>query len=83
MSKTTENGKRIDELGRVVIPKDIRKILGFEKDTPVEIYRDGDSVIVKRFEKNQTCVICGSNEDTVMFKDKCVCKMCIAELKCK
>ena len=52
MSKTTENGKRIDELGRVVIPKDIRKILGFEKDTPVEIYRDGDSVIVKRFEKN-------------------------------
>lgn len=83
MSKTTENGKRIDNLGRVVIPKDIRKILGLEKDTPVEIYRDADMVIVKKYEKNQTCVICGSDEDTVMFKDKCICRMCIAELKCK
>ena len=83
MSKTTENGKRIDELGRVVIQKDIRKILGIEKDTPVEIYRDGDAVIVKRFEKNQTCIICGSNEDTVMFKDKCLCRKCVEEIKSK
>ena len=81
MSKTTENGKRIDDLGRVVIPKDIRKILGLEKDTPVEVYRDGDAVIIKRFEKEQTCVICGKDDDLVMFKGKCLCQDCVHELK--
>lgn len=83
MSKTTDSGKRVDELGRIVIPKDIRKILGLEKNTPIEIYRDGDAVIVKRFEQNQTCVICGSSEDTVMFKEKCLCRKCVDEIKSK
>lgn len=83
MSKTTDSGKRVDQLGRIVIPKDIRKILGLEKDTPVEIYRDGDAVIVKRYEKNEQCIICGSDTDTVMFKDKCLCRKCVDEIKSK
>jgi len=83
MSKTTDSGKRVDELGRIVIPKDIRKILGLEKNTPIEIYRDGDAVIVKRYEKNQTCIICGSSDETVMFKEKCLCRNCVDEIKNK
>lgn len=83
VSKTTESGKRVDELGRIVIPKDIRKILGLEKDTPVEIYRDGDKVIIKRFEQNQTCIICGETEDVVLFKGKCLCRKCVDEIKSK
>ena len=82
MSKTTENGKGVDALGRIVIPKDIRKILGLEKDTPVEIYRDGDKVVVKRFD-NKSCVICGTTENLALFKGKCICKSCVDEIKSK
>lgn len=73
----------IDKLGRVVIPKEMRKRMNMDdengnKKIEVEIYTDGDKVIVKRH--IAACALCGNTENLVEFKEKTVCKNCIEEL---
>ncbi len=71
--------KTIDDLGRIVLPKEIRKSLGFEIRSSVELYVDGESLIITK--SRNSCVICGSNDDLTEYKDKCICQKCINDLK--
>ena len=71
--------RKIDELGRIVLPKELRKTLGIEPGTPIEIYTEDDMIILKKFENR--CVLCGSTEGVADVKGKKVCKDCIDELK--
>ena len=75
--KSTGIIRRIDELGRIVIPKEIRKKLEIEIKDPMEIYVDGHSITLKKVEDN--CVFCGKSRDLVSYKDKMVCKNCLSE----
>ncbi len=75
--KSTGIIRRIDELGRIVIPKEIRKKLEIEIKDPMEIYVDGHSITLKKVEDN--CVFCGKTKDLVTFRDKVVCKNCLSE----
>ena len=77
--KSTGIIRRIDELGRIVIPKEIRKKLEIEIKDPMEIYVDGHSITLKKVEDN--CVFCGRSKDLINFKDKMVCKNCLESLK--
>ena len=71
--------RRIDELGRVVIPKEIRTMLGIHNGDAVEIFTDGEKVTVSKY--SAFCHFCGSIEEVLDFKTKRVCRACIAELE--
>ena len=65
--------KKIDELGRLVIPKEIRTALDIDNGT-VELYIDGDALIVKKW--NAHCVFCGGTDDLSEYKEKLICSEC-------
>ena len=72
--------RRIDELGRIVIPKEIRKQIKVEnKVDSFEIFTDGDTIVLKKFQP--TCVFCGSFDDSVNLNGYNVCKNCIQKLQ--
>lgn len=77
--KSTGIVRKVDELGRVVIPIELRNKLGIEEKDPIEIYVDGSSVILKKYEPN--CIFCGSTKKLVEYKDKLVCEKCCEKLK--
>ena len=77
--KSTGMIRRVDELGRVVIPKEIRNKLDIEEKDPMEIYVDGPSIVLKKFESN--CIFCGNTKDLIEYKGKLICKKCVDSLK--
>ena len=76
--KSTGIVRRVDELGRVVIPIEIRNKFEIAEKDPIEIYVDGSSIILKKFEPN--CVFCGNTKDLVEYKGKLVCSKCTEKL---
>ena len=76
--KSTGMIRRIDELGRIVIPKEIRKKLEINIKDPMEIYVDGHSITLRKVEEN--CVFCGKSKYLISFKDKLICKNCYEAL---
>lgn len=76
--KTTGMVRQIDDLGRVVIPKEIRRTNGWEEGDPLEIFTDYDTVILKKYQVG--CVFCGGTDNVDDFKGKRVCGKCRREL---
>lgn len=76
--KSTGIVRKIDELGRIVLPMELRRTLGIDAKDGVEIYVDQDAVILKKF--NRSCTFCGEREDLKEFKDKLICPACIEAL---
>ena len=64
----------MDELGRVVIPIEIRNQFNIVEKDPIEIYVDGSSIVLKKFEPN--CIFCGNTKDLLTYNDKLICKKC-------
>ena len=77
--KSTGIVRQIDELGRIVIPKEMRDSMNIVKFDPIEIYADGDKIILSKHENS--CVICRSQADLTIFKDKKICQACLDEIK--
>lgn len=77
--KSTGVIRNIDELGRIVVPKEIRKHLGIESTDPVEIFVDGDRILLRKYEP--CCCFCGSSEGVIDFKGKKICRACLYEIK--
>ena len=71
--------RKVDNLGRVVLPKELRKVLQIDVGTPMEIYTEGNTVILKKYEP--ACIFCGEAKDVTCYKGKNICKCCIAELR--
>lgn len=78
--KSTGIVRKVDELGRVVIPMELRRTLGIAEKDVLEIYVDQDKVVLRKYEPSRACVICGSLDKTVEFKNKCICDKCVADL---
>ncbi|HHX95271.1 MAG TPA: AbrB/MazE/SpoVT family DNA-binding domain-containing protein [Clostridia bacterium] len=72
--KSTGIVRKVDELGRVVIPIELRRTLGIEEKDALEIYVDRESIILKKYEP--ACVFCGNAEDVQHYKGKIVCREC-------
>ncbi len=70
--------RRIDDLGRIVIPVEIRKVLGIETRDSLEIFIDEGSIILRKY--NSRCVFCGRGDNIKSFHEKNVCLSCIREL---
>ena len=71
--------RKVDELGRVVVPKELRRRMGIEDDKDFfEIYMDDDSIVLKKYQPN--CIFCGNMQDLVSFNGKMVCAGCVKNL---
>ena len=77
MLKATGIVRRIDDLGRVVIPKELRRVHGIEEGDPLEFFVDGDRIVLRRYQPG--CFFCGNNESLNLFHGKQICTHCIAK----
>ena len=71
--------RHVDELGRIVVPKEMRKKLDIKEGSLIEITMEGDTIVLKK--DQAICVFCGAEGEMGAFKGKTVCKSCLAELK--
>ncbi len=78
MMKSTGIVRKVDELGRVVIPIELRRTLGIGEKDALEIFVDGERIMLKKYEP--ACIFSGEAEDLVYFKGKMISKNCIGEL---
>lgn len=76
--KATGIVRKVDELGRIVIPIELRNKLDIAIKDPIEIFVEGSSIILKKYEPN--CIFCGSSKELSSYKDKLVCSKCLAKL---
>ncbi len=76
--KETGIVKKIDELGRIVVPKDIRAILGVKSGDALQFFAEGSAVMLKKF--GDACAFCGSADSLTELKGKFICENCKKEL---
>ena len=77
--KSTGIVRPLDSLGRVVLPIELRRVLGFNCKDPVEIFVDGDYILLKKYQP--ACIFCDSMEDVKVYKGRNVCAKCIQEMQ--
>ena len=70
--------RKVDEVGRIVLPVELRSVLGIDNRDSVEIFTEDDKIILKKYEP--ACVFCGETKKVSLFKNKQVCENCIKEL---
>ncbi len=76
--KSTGVVRRVDELGRIVIPIELRNKLGIAEKDPLEIYVEGSNIVLKKFETN--CIFCGNSKKLSEYQGKLVCSKCLKKL---
>ena len=79
MLKSTGIVRKVDELGRIVLPIELRRTLEISVKDSLEIYVEGNLVVLKKYEP--ACIFCGNAKNVTTYKDKIVCEDCIEELK--
>lgn len=77
--KSTGVVRKIDQLGRVVLPKELRDSMDLPVETPMEIFTDGDAIILRKYEPG--CIFCGNADALKQYKGKNVCLVCMDQLK--
>lgn len=77
--KATGIVRKVDELGRIVLPIELRRTLNIDIKDPIEIFVDDEYILLKKYEP--ACIFCGNAKDIVSIKGKNVCADCIKELK--
>ena len=77
--KSTGIVRKVDELGRIVLPIELRRTLDIEEKDSLEIYVDGSSIVLRKYQP--ACVFCDDATDVVNFKGKIVCRNCLKELE--
>lgn len=71
--------RKIDRLGRIVIPMEFRRKLGVINDEDAfEIFLEGDTIILKKYQPS--CMFCGEIKESVIMDDKIICKDCVEKL---
>lgn len=70
--------RKIDELGRIVIPIELRRQLGVDVKDAMEIYTEGEYIMLKKYEP--ACAFCGDARDVFQFGGKNICRKCAKEI---
>ena len=76
--KSTGIVRKIDEVGRIVLPIEIRKTLNMDTRDAVEIFVESDQIVLRKYEPS--CIFCGNADNVKMFKGKLVCASCAKQL---
>lgn len=74
--KSTGIVRKVDELGRVVLPIELRRTLNINEKDALEIYTEGEQIILKKYSPS-----CGEAKDVKNYKGKNVCSKCMKEIK--
>ncbi len=77
--KSTGVVRKMDDLGRIVLPIELRKTLDIKEKDSIEIFIDGDRIILQKYQP--ACTFCGSSDSIIYFSGKPVCAECIEKLK--
>ena len=77
--KSTGIVRKVDELGRIVLPIELRRTLDIEIKDPIEIFVDDEYILLKKYEP--ACIFCGNAKNVRRIKEKNVCEDCLKELK--
>ena len=73
--KSTGIVRKVDELGRIVLPIELRRTLGIEEKDRIEIFVDGESIILRKYQP--ACIFCDNAKDIIKYKGKNICPDCI------
>ena len=76
--KSTGIIRKVDDLGRIVLPIELRRTLDIAERDEVEIYMENDRIILQKFEP--ACIFCGSSRNLVYYRRKNVCRDCIRKM---
>lgn len=76
---TTGIVRKLDGLGRIVLPVEIRRTLDISERDELELFLDDDSIVLRKYEPS--CIFCGAGIKLISFRDKNVCEDCISKLK--
>lgn len=79
LMKSTGIVRKIDELGRIVLPIELRRTLDIGEKDAVEIYVEQDTIILKKYKPS--CIFCNNCDDITDFKGKNICGECLAQIK--
>ncbi len=71
--------RRMDALGRIVLPKELRKSLGIEVNDYLQIFLDEDQIVLRK--SHLSCMACGETENLTDFHNKKICRKCMEELR--
>lgn len=71
--------RRVDSLGRFVLPKELRRQLQIECNDYLQIYTEGEKIIIQKAQC--CCALCSRTDDLIDFNDKKVCKSCVSLIK--
>ncbi|AWK52797.1 AbrB family transcriptional regulator [Clostridium beijerinckii] len=66
--------RKVDPLGRIVIPKEIRKVMSINEGDALEIVKDNNGILLRKYTRG--CIFCGSDESIIEFKEMIVCTKC-------
>ena len=77
--KSTGIVRKVDALGRVVLPIELRRTMGIEIKDPIEIFVDGEFIILRKYQSS--CIFCDNSSDVIDYKGKSICKSCMKEIK--
>ena len=73
--KSTGIVRKVDELGRIVLPIELRRTLGIEEKGRIEMFVDGESSILRKYQP--ACIFCDNAKDIINYKGKNICPDCI------
>ena len=76
--KSTGIIRKIDELGRIVLPAEIRKAYNINPGSEIEISTQDDLIVLKKYETG--CIFCGDDKNLKIFKEKSVCAKCAGQI---
>ena len=77
--KATGIVRKVDNLGRIVIPMEIRNTFNINVKDSLEIFVDDDQIILRKYEP--ACIFCGSADDVRVYKGRNICQQCVEDLK--
>jgi len=77
--KSTGIVRKLDELGRVVLPVELRRKLGIDIRDAMELKVDGNYIVLQKYKPK--CTFCKSTENVIEKKDKLICEKCLNDLK--
>ena len=79
--KSTGIVRKVDELGRIVLPIELRRTLGIEEKDRIEIFVEGESVILRKYQP--ACIFCDNMKNVISFQGKNICPDCLEKIKTK
>lgn len=77
--KSTGIVRKVDELGRIVLPIELRRTLDIAEKDALEIYVEGASIILRKYQPS--CIFCGDAKNVINFRNKNICQSCLRRIR--